>query len=164
MCMFHFTAVPKSLSLSLFSFWSLFYAIMTALHGKDDALMNTAVFMNWILKQLDLKKKERLISASKTDLYSDGDMTAFCEWIDNIKSKIKEFPPVGYASQIILNQDNNGSLINVRYVYSASADIPSFIAQNHHLEVSSSQTARTVMFSKKRMDVFISDLLSIKDY
>lgn len=89
--------------------------------------MKTAVFKNWLLKQIDLKKKESLDSASKTDLYSDGDMTAFCDWIDDIKRKIKEYPPAGYVSQIILTQDDNSSLTSVRYVYSDSVDIPSFV-------------------------------------
>lgn len=84
-------------------------------------------YMTWLLDQIDLKKNNSFGSAFKTDLYSEGDMLTFCNWIDDIKNKIKEYPPCGYASQVILIQDDKGSLLSVRYTYSSPEDVPQFV-------------------------------------
>lgn len=79
-------------------------------------------YLQYVIKKVEERRNQSAYCFSKTDLYDEEGKIYIIKWFDIILEKIREKPPKGKISNIIVFDNVDLNEIQIDYAYSADEE------------------------------------------
>ena len=90
---------------------------------KGGTCLREGDFLKFIIQELEKQRSKSINNFSKSNIYSKDDIYEIIKWFEMVIEKVKNKPPIGYISKLIIFEDIKNKDIVITYVYNNSGNV-----------------------------------------